>query len=382
MGSRLDDWLTRAAEQGGTDLHVDPLAEGAVVCLRVDGALGQIAELSVEEAAAVGAELDQRLRLSAGAMMGAGRFRVDLGGRGIEVRGSLAPTLHGPRYCLRLVDREQALVTWDTLFHRPANSAAARRLLRRPHGLIIVAGPAGSGKTTVAARLLDELAGVRLNAMSVEDPIEFDLDWVAQSGVDRDRGLTHQALLRAALGQDPDVLMVSDLPDEETARLAVEATTSGHLVIVCVPANDGLSALAWMREMGVPAWSLGAAFIGAVGVRLVRRICHDCAVQVPPRSASAMMALGLDGVADLVTVGDGCDSCDHTGYRGRVPLVELIEATQALSDAVGRDAPRDVLEELAFSPNLPPFRQQAAELVTRALTTPEEAYRALYSVLG
>ncbi|MBI5832999.1 MAG: Flp pilus assembly complex ATPase component TadA [Armatimonadetes bacterium] len=382
MSSLLDPWLARAVERAGTDLHLDPLAEGAVVRLRIDGALGEIARLSADETAAAGAELAQRLGLAEGALLGAGRFRVDLGGRSLEVRGSLAPTLHGPRYCLRLVDREQALVPWDTLFHRPANSAAARRLLRRPHGLIVVAGPAGSGKTTVAARLLDELAGVRLNAMSVEDPIEFDLDWVAQASVDRDRGLTHQSLLRAALGQDPDVLMISDLPDEETARLAVEATTSGHLVIVCVPANDGLSALAWLREMGVPAWSLGAAFVGAVGVRLVRRVCHDCAVQVPPKSASAMMALGLDGELDLVTMGDGCDSCDGTGYHGRVPLVELIEATQALSDAVGRDAPRDVLEELAFSPNLPPFRQQAAELVTRALTTPEEAYRALYSVLG
>jgi len=380
---RVEGWLQRAVAERAGDLHLDLVDDGGYVRLRIDGVLHEIERLPLEAAHAALGRLKVLLDIAPGdfVMPADGRFRLDRGGRSFDVRGSYLPGADGGRICLRFLDRLSELAPWPVLFAKPSHDAAARRLMAKPCGLALICGPAGSGKTTTAYGLLQSVAGEGLNVVTVENPVEYRLPWMAQSTIGPWIGLGFLEMLRAVMRQDPDVIFLGVLPDVETARLACEAALTGHLVLATMSAPDGLAALARLRDMGLEPYHLGATLVGLMGQRLVRKVCAACRVDGPPQSAAAMMALGLDGRLDTVSHGRGCELCRGTGYRGRAPLLELIEPTAAFNDAVARDAPGEVLRELAFTPDLPDFRGMAAELVSAGVTTPEEALRVLQGVL-
>lgn len=376
---RVNAWLDQAASSGASDLHLDLTADGGVLRLRIDGVLHVVESLESGPARAALGRLKQLCGMAPAnfAQPEDGRGELTFGERRLDLRGSYLPGVDGGRVCLRFLSRDAALAPWDRVFPRPANAAAVRRLMGRPYGLILVVGPTGSGKTTVMYTLAGAVANEQVNVVSLEDPVEFNLPWIAQAAIRPWLGLGYVEMLRAVMRQDPDVILLADLPDLATAHLAVNAALTGHLVVATLHQHDCLSAIAHLRDLGLESFLLASTLAGVVSSRLVRRVCPDCGVDVPPRSATALMALGLDGRCDTVREGRGCDTCRQTGYKGRSALLEIVEVNQALSDALGRDAPREVLAELAFSDELPSFRGQAAELVTSGVTTPEEAYRVL-----
>jgi type II secretory ATPase GspE/PulE/Tfp pilus assembly ATPase PilB-like protein len=310
-----------------------------------------------------------------------GRYDLTWRERQFVVWGSFVPGIHGGRLALRLLDRAVAMVPWDKVFTRPENEQAAGRLMKQPNGLVLVTGPTGSGKTTVLYTMVNRVAGEGVNCMSAENPVEFDLPWVAQTSVNPKAGFGFADALQWFTRQDPDVIMVGDVPDLDTALMGVELAATGHLVLAQLHAQDTLSTLAYLRDLGLAPFHLANVLSGVISMRLVRCICNECRTEATVRSTSALVALGMDERIETVQAGRGCSACHGTGFRRRTALMEVMEVNDALRDAIARDAPAEVLRELAFTPDLPDFRGQAAWLIEQGVTTPEEAYRVLYRVL-
>jgi general secretion pathway protein E len=274
-----------------------------------------------------------------------GRMALKLGGRGVDVRVSTLPTGPGERVVLRLLDREGARLDLTTLGMSDATLAAVDRLIREPHGILLVTGPTGSGKTTTLYAALSRLPRGSVNMMTVEDPIEYALDGVAQTQVNPRIELDFARSLRAILRQDPDVIMIGEIRDLETAQIAVQASLTGHLVLATLHTNDAASAVTRLADMGVEPYLLSSSLLGVLAQRLVRTLCPACRVAVAPDEGEvALLArLGLPAPARLFRP-RGCDPCNGSGYRGRTGIYELMVVDdtmrRAIHDRGGEDAVR------------------------------------------
>ncbi|MBI2301112.1 MAG: type II/IV secretion system protein [Armatimonadetes bacterium] len=303
-----------------------------------------------------------------------GRIPLRLEGRDYDLRVSYAPGLHGGRLCARILSRGDALPAWDAVGLLPAEDAALRRMIRMPHGLIVVCGPTGCGKTTLLYMLMQQIASPEINCLSVEDPVELAMDWVAQSRVNVAAGQTFASLVRTFMRQDPDAILVGEIRDLETLQITCQAALTGHLVMTTLHTQHAIGAVRRMVDLGLEPFLLANVLVGIVGMRLVRCICPHCRAEVEP-SSTAAMHFGLEPGSYAATAGQGCEHCHGTGYRGRRGLYEVIEVSKALSQAIAERAMR--LRELAFSGELPDFRGHAAQLIREGVTTPEECARVL-----
>ncbi len=376
---RVNDYLARAIDGRASDVHLDLQREGGVVRLRIDGVLHVLDRLPAEAARATLSRLQQLLGLDLANQTGPqdGRFEITHDGRAYDLRGAFLPGLWGGRICLRIFDRSAVLVDWDRLGLLPVEDQALRRLIHAPCGLLVIAGPTGSGKTTLAYTVTRELASEQTNVLSVEDPVEIDLPWVAQTAVRPAEGLTPPVLLRAILRQDPDVIYADSLGDRETISQVIQLALTGHLVVATMHAHDAVGAVQRLLELGADPYLLSCSLVGLVGIRLARQVCAQCGADRPARNPAAVAQFGFDPKDFTCRFGDGCDACRHTGYRGRTGLYEVVEVTRALADAIALGAPEEVLREQAFAGELPDFRAHAATIIQAGLTTPEEAARVL-----
>ena len=321
-----------------------------------------------------------------------GRIRRNFRGRTMDFRVSTLPSRHGEKVVLRLLDSGATQLGLDSLITDPVARATLRELGSKPFGMILVTGPTGSGKSTTLYALLSERNDPSINISTVEDPIEYTLTGITQTQVNREKGLDFATALRAFMRQDPDVLLVGETRDLETARTAIEAALTGHLVLTTLHCNDAASAFARLDEMGVEPFLVSASLLGVVSQRLVRRLCDQCRTPYRP-DPEELARFGLVASDEssitfyrATTVQAGtegcCPHCQGRGYAGRVGVYEILRMNESLSSAVAKRASTDELRRLALESGMKTLLGYGLDLVRQGLTTLEEVERMLLTDTG
>ncbi|MFT6531924.1 MAG: general secretion pathway protein E [Limimaricola cinnabarinus] len=370
--------LLEAVKEGASDVHIETEERRLVVRFRIDGVLREVispkralASLLVSRIKVMG-----KLDIAEKRMPQDGRVSLRVGGYDLDVRVSTIPSQFGERVVLRLLDRGQTLLGLDHLGLSPRDLETFKRVLGRPDGLVLVTGPTGSGKTTSLYAALDLLNDRQRNIMTVEDPIEYTMDGVGQMQVNARTELSFARGLRAILRQDPDVIMIGEIRDRETAQIAVESAMTGHLVLSTLHTNTAIGAVSRLVEMGVERFLLAPMLRGLVAQRLVRRICPDCATPHALTDTESGLLNGLLPAGAPVSRGTGCSQCHGSGYRGRLPIYEIIEIDGALERLVHEGASEAQLTAAARKRG-PGLLQDGVEKLRDGLTTVEEVARAV-----
>ncbi|SDA28800.1 GspE/PulE family protein [Sphingomonas sp. NFR15] len=366
--------IADAARNGVSDIHIEPYETGLVVRMRIDGVLRETLRMPPHVAPVVVSRVKvmARLDIAERRIPQDGRIGLTLGGKLLDVRVSTLPSRAGERVVLRILDKENAGITLDVLGMTDAMNAMLKATLTEPNGIVLVTGPTGSGKTTTlyaALRLLND--GSR-NILTVEDPVEYAIDGVGQTQVNPKVGLTFAAGLRAILRQDPDVVMVGEIRDRETAEIAVQASLTGHLVLSTVHTNDAVGAITRMRDMKIEPFLLASTLRAVIAQRLVRRLCEQCRRPVQA-SGSVSALLGFD-TGTVVYEAVGCDECGHSGFKGRIGVFEAVRIDETLRRLINDGGDESLIARHAFlhAQNL---GAAARQLVREGKTTPEEAVR-------
>lgn len=367
--------LQEAIKTRASDVHIEPYETRLAVRFRIDGALRDMLELSPRLAAVLVSRVKVMAKLDIAKKRTPqdGRFSLNLGERSVDVRVSTLPSQHGERVVMRLLEKTSGLLTLSDLGMGEQIFTAFTRALSRPNGIILVTGPTGSGKTTTLYASVRRLNTGEINIMTVEDPIEYALDGISQTQVNPRIGMSFAAGLRAILRQDPNVAMVGEIRDAETADIAVELANTGHLVLSTVHTNSALAAITRLRDLGVERFQLSSAVTALLAQRLVRRLCTHCrkAEQITTVEARE---LGLpEGTTLYRPV--GCEHCSQTGYLGRVALYEIVSLDRTLREMIHDGACESDMAAYAFS-EMPTLMQSGADAVRDGLTSVAEVLAA------
>ena len=367
-----------ALAAGASDIHIEPFEDSLRVRYRVDGLLyDQEAPPRRSQAA-----LTSRIKIMAEMNIAErrlpqdGRIRVTApGGRRVDIRVSTVPTIHGESIVMRLLDRSSVFLPFGGLGFAPGAARGLETLIHRPHGIVLVTGPTGSGKTTTLYAALDKINRPDLKIITVEDPVEYQLKGVNQIPVRPKIGLSFASGLRHIVRQDPDVIMVGEIRDLETAEIAIQAALTGHLVFSTLHTNDAPGAVTRLQDMGCEPYLVSSVLSGVLAQRLVRRICPACRVPDHPDPAS-LLALGVTDAAGVdLFHGKGCDDCRGTGYRGRTGIYELFRITEEARSLVVRKAPVGEIRRHAVTQGMVTLREDAWAKACAGLTTVEEILR-------
>ncbi len=373
--------LSQALKDRASDIHIEPFESEVKVRFRIDGVLHTI----VTPPKRVQSAMVSRIKVMAGLDIAEkrhpqdGRFRVKVAGREVDVRVSVLPTAHGERVVMRLLDRSQTLLTLNDLGMSKAQHELMSKIIKEPHGIVLVTGPTGSGKSTTLYASLMEVDRKNRNVMTIEDPIEYQLEGVGQMQVQPKIGVTFAAGLRSILRQDPDIVMIGEIRDLETAEIAIQASLTGHMVFATLHTNDALSAVVRLQDMGVEPYLVASSLVLVQAQRLVRRLCEDCKSprEVGPKAWEAL-DINPDTMQSTTVVYDaqGCDACLHTGYIGRVAIYELIPISQSLRNAIHDGKGLPALRRIAAKEGAISLRQDGARHVAAGITTFDEVLMA------
>lgn len=366
-----------AYDAGASDIHLASARGGLSVRFRLDGVLAPALEPPTELQHAIVSRIKLLAELDIAERRRAqdGRIRVRLESRELDLRVSTVPTMFGESVVLRLLDRGGRPVELEELGMPPDLLAAMNRLIARPHGMVLVTGPTGSGKTTTLYAALQRRDAGADKIITVEDPVEYQLAGIAQVPVHRQSGVTFGSALRSILRQDPDVVMVGEMRDQEAAEIAVQAAMTGHLVLSTLHTNDAVSAIPRLLDLGVPRYLVAATVEAVLAQRLVRRICSECRVRCTPAPESIALLAGRPISRVTLTRGAGCMACRGTGYRGRVGVFELLRMSDELKSAIVRGASRADVRAIARKEGMQPMRADGWSKVEAGQTTVEEVLR-------
>jgi len=358
----LNALLTQAAKDGASDIHIEPYERSSSVRFRVDGTLREV----VQPNKALHAALISRLKIMAELDISEkrlpqdGRISLRIGGRAIDVRVSTLPSAHGERAVLRLLDKgDSTRFTLESLGMAGDTLARFKQLMGQPHGIVLVTGPTGSGKTTTLYAGLGQVDTSTTNVLTVEDPIEYELPGIGQTQVNAKIDLTFAKSLRAILRQDPDVIMIGEIRDYETAQIAIQASLTGHLVLATLHTNDAPSAVTRLTDMGIEPFLLSSSLLGVLAQRLVRKLCPECRTQ------------GEQGRWHPV----GCQACGMTGYKGRTGVYELMVADSSVQSLIHNRAAESQLFVAAEQGGMKTMREDGERLVAGGVTSLEELVR-------
>jgi len=374
-----------AINSKASDIHLEPNADDFLLRLRVDGVLQETRRLpsSTRESLTARFKTMAEMDVNEKRLPQDGRIPVRHEDKDFDFRVAVVPSMHGEAVTMRILARQDTLLGLDKLGLAPEDLHQIRDLLHQPNGIILATGPTGSGKTALLYSCLQEVAGVEKKTLTVEDPVEFVLPYTTQTQVNKKAGLTFPGVLRSFLRQDPDIILVSEIPDLETAQIAVEASLTGHLVLSALHAGDAPSALLRLLGMGVEPYLISATVAGVVATRLVRRVCDGCKQPVdlsgePTLGYVAQLAAegGYEIPTDAVFVrGTGCEQCRGRGFRGRTGLYEVLSMTEPLAEAVLRRAPVEELTELAVAGGMRTLLADGIRKAAEGQTTIEEVMR-------
>lgn len=354
----LNALLTQAARDGASDIHIEPYERHSSVRFRVDGALREV----VQPNRALHAALISRLKIMAELDISEkrlpqdGRISLRIGTRAVDVRVSTLPSAHGERAVLRLLDKSESRISLESVGMAGATLERFLKLIEQPHGIILVTGPTGSGKTTTLYAALSRLDASTGNIMTVEDPIEYELPGIGQTQVNPKIDLDFAKALRAILRQDPDIIMIGEIRDYETAQIAIQASLTGHLVLATLHTNDAASAVTRLTDMGIEPFLLSSSLLGVLAQRLVRKLCEYCQVE-------------MEGVAR------GCQHCNFTGYHGRTGIFELMMADERVRGLIHSRAAESEIREAALAGGMRLMRDDGEHLVREGITSREEVLR-------
>ncbi len=374
----INAMLGEAIKEGASDIHVETFETQLTVRFRVDGVLREILKPNRKLASMLVSRIKvmAKLDIAEKRVPQDGRITLRIAGRAVDVRVSTMPTGHGERVVLRLLDKNNARLDLKDLGMTAKNREYFSDLIRKPHGIILVTGPTGSGKSTTLYAGLSEINSKDRNILTVEDPIEFDLQGVGQTQVNTKVDMTFARGLRAILRQDPDVVMVGEIRDLETAQIGVQASLTGHLVLSTLHTNTAAGAITRLEDMGIEPFLLSSSLLAVLSQRLVRTLCQECCEPHTPTEQEAKV-LGID-VADhnnyKIHSAKGCIACNHTGYRGRTGIHELLIVDEHIRDLVHNGRGEQAIEKhiRKFTPSI---RDDGCQKVLQGITTLEEVLR-------
>ena len=370
----INGLIAEAVRIGASDVHIESFESSLRVRFRVDGVMREALVLPARIAPLLVSRVKvmARLDIAERRVPQDGRVSLAMGSRQLDVRVSTLPTRGGERVVLRILDKDQGGLSLPELGLAPHALAALHKALQTPNGIVLVTGPTGSGKTTTLYAALGLLNDGQRNILTVEDPVEYAVEGVGQTQVNARVGMSFAAGLRAILRQDPDVVMVGEIRDGETAQIAVQASLTGHLVLSTVHTNDAAGAITRLRDIGIEPFLLASSLRLVMAQRLLRRLCPHCR-QPHGDDAMARTLFGGDFTGTLYAA-TGCPRCNHTGYAGRLGIHEVIPVDAAIRRLVASDAGEDAIAAAAF-PHGGRLGDAARDLVARGLTTLEEAFR-------
>jgi len=373
--------LLTAIKDGASDIHIEPDKMGTRVRYRIDGTLRDLMKPPTGLHAAIVSRVKVigRMDIAEKRLPQEGRVRIVAEGRDIDLRVSSMPTLLGEKIVVRILDKANLQMQMEHLGFRRETLEGFERMLNQPYGLVLVTGPTGSGKTTTLYSALDLIRGPEVNVMTVEDPVEYQLDMVNQIQVHDAIGMTFARALRSILRQDPDIIMVGEIRDQETARVAVQAALTGHLVLATLHTNDAPGAVARLLDMGIEPYLLSSALNGVVAQRLARTVCPNCATKYIP-ATNVLRDAGLaDKPGRPFRKGAGCKECHNSGFRGRAGIYSVMEVTTELKKLIHRAAPTHELHEVLRRSGVLTLRGEGVLLALDGKTCLEEVLAATHS---
>ncbi len=376
--------LTQGLRDRASDVHIEPQDGRVRVRYRIDGALHDVLTLPVE----MGSAIASRIKIMAGMNIVErrrpqdGQIATTIDDRAVDIRVSTMGTVYGEKVVLRILDKSRPLYRLGDLGMPKATHEAYSRMIRSPYGMVICAGPTGSGKTTTLYASMTEINGVDKNITTIEDPVEYVFPSINQIQINEAAGITFASGLKSILRQDPDMILVGEMRDVETSRIAVQSALTGHFVLSSLHATDAVSALYRFLDMGIESFLVASSVIGVVGQRLVRRMCQYCRVHYTPSAEELAFYLEAGGPdKDVFWMGEGCNYCAGTGYSDRVGVYELLTVTEEMREILVQARPsHEEMRKLAMKQGLVPLRTEGTRLVADDVTTIAEILRSIYTL--
>ncbi|MBL8753270.1 MAG: type II/IV secretion system protein [Planctomycetes bacterium] len=371
--------LYQAIRDKASDIHLEPFEGDFKIRYRVDGSLFELEAPPphLAEALIARVKVMSDLDIAETRLPQDGRIELTVGGRSVDLRVSTLPTMYGESTVMRILDRSNVSLSLDNLGLVPAVREHLRRFVGLPHGIVLVTGPTGSGKTTTLYAMLNEANQEDTKVITVEDPVEYDLEGIIQVPVNEDIGVTYASVLRTILRQDPDVILVGEIRDKETAQTAIEASLTGHLVFSTLHTNDASSAITRLVDIGIEPFLLTATVQGILAQRLVRRVCRDCKSFYEPAD-DVLRRLDLTAtqvVGKKFAHGKGCATCNFTGYRGRMAITEILDIDDRLREMILQGASTTALQAAAVENGLATLRENGLQAIFDGHTSVEEVLR-------
>jgi type IV pilus assembly protein PilB len=374
----VSEAIVEAVAKDASDIHIEPQNQGMVVRVRVDGVLRELMRIPDELQATVISRVKVLADLDIAERRNPqdGRIEVRVGGRNIDLRISTLPTRRGEKVVIRLLDPSAPRFQFSDLGMSPQACESLSEILDRPQGLLLVTGPTGSRKTTTLYAALHQLRSPNVNIVTVEDPVEYMLEGVNQVQVNSKAGLTFAKCLRSILRQDPNIIMVGEIRDGETAEIALKAAQTGHLVLTTVHTNDSIAAIARLMDLQIPPFLIASSLTAILSQRLIRKLC-SCSERVAstPEYTARMLASGFVDPEETMNAPVGCAKCDHTGYRGRIGVFEMLVPDEKIRDSIRSGNRPDELRDLAQTSGMKAMQEDALEKARLGLTTLKELSR-------
>lgn len=374
--------ISYAIKSRASDIHIEPGETEMRVRFRIDGELQEVMRTSIATHPAV----VTRVKIIGGMDIAEkripqdGRVEITIDKTTVDLRLSILPTVYGEKIVIRVLGQKGLEMTKAGLGFTPTNMELLDRIIKSPNGIILVSGPTGSGKTTTLYTVLKELNKPNVNVITVEDPVEYKMKGISQVQVNPKAGLSFAAGLRSILRQDPDIIMIGEIRDAETAQIAIRASITGHLVLSTIHTNDAASSISRLVDMGIEPYLVSSSVVGVVAQRLVKKICPRCKTAYRPDHAEMMM-LKLTEPRELYK-GAGCPACNYTGYQKRTAIHEVLVVTKEVRELIDRHASLDQVRQMASRFGTKTLRESCTELVLQGVTTTAELTKVTYSVEG
>lgn len=373
--------ITQAINDKASDIHIEPRAKNVCVRYRIDGVLHEV----MSPPKHIQAPMVSRIKIMASLDIAErripqdGKIHLKHDNKEYDLRVSSLPTSHGEKICMRILDKSSVMIGLDKLGLMPDTRAIFEDLIFKPYGMILVTGPTGSGKSTTLYTALNMLNSPEKNICTVEDPVEYQVQGINQVQINVKAGLIFNIALRSFLRQDPDIIMVGEIRDQETAQIAIESALTGHLVLSTLHTNDAPGAITRMIDMGIEPFLVASALVGVIAQRLVRRICPNCREPyTPPEEAVAKFGLNLADTNIVFYHGRGCDHCKGTGYKGRCGIYEMMTITDSVRPLILRNAPTIEVKDAAIEGGMVTLQEDGLRKVLEGTTTIEECLRVVY----
>lgn len=373
----IDTIITNAVKARASDIHMEPFEEYVKVRYRIDGELQEMFRSPIETLPALVTRIKilSNLNIAEKRLPQDGRIITKVDNREVDLRVSILPTVYGEKVVIRILSRDSFIVDKQKLGMTEDSLKKLERIISSPYGIILVTGPTGSGKSTTLYAILKELNTVEKNIITIEDPVEYTMEGINQVNVNTKAGLTFATGLRSILRQDPDIIMIGEIRDDETAEIAIRSAITGHLVLSTIHTNDAPSAIVRLVDMGVEPYLVASSISGVISQRLVRKICPHC-MEEYEASEKEKRILGIDGRTDLKLYrGRGCNYCSNSGYVGRIGVYEIMEISRELRSCIMINKSTDELRDIAIKNGMKTLKDSCVELVLSGVTTIDELAR-------